>query len=370
MNAKDMTKMSSTFSASYAEARSKFLDAAKSAGAALSAYKHPELGPDGGALTTECAWIGPRDAQAVLVLVSGTHGVEGFCGSGAQVDWLRRGETAQLGAGKAVLLVHALNPYGFAWKRRVTHENVDLNRNFVDFAGPLPRNPGYEELAAAVKPAAWSEATQAATRKILLEYAKTHGFDALAQAMSGGQYTDPHGLFFGGSGPTWSRTTLEAIFKTYLSHATDIGIVDFHTGLGPEGYAEPIIAASPGTPEYRRAILWHGLAAKSHAGGDSVSAQIAGDWLAAAPRLLPHARVTGIALEYGTVASNKVLDALRADNWLHAHGDPSSAQGQRIKAQILGAFYIDTDTWRGMVLGQSLMAVRQAINGLNRANTA
>ena len=42
---------------------------------------------------------------------------------------------------------------------------------------------------------------------------------------------------------------------------------------------------------------------------------------------------------------------------------------KRIKAQILGAFYIDTDMWRGMVLGQSLMAVRQAINGLNRANT-
>lgn len=85
------------------------------------------------------------------------------------------------------------------------------------------------------------------------------------------------------------------------------------------------------------------------------------------PGILPSGRRCG---RRSVRSPNKVLDALRADNWLHAHGDPSSAQGQRIKAQILGAFYIDTDIWRGMVLGQSLMAVRQAINGLNRANTA
>ena len=79
------------FSGTYAEARDKFLGAATAAGAHLSSYAHPERGPDGGGLTTDCAWIGPADARAVVVLVSGTHGVEGHCGSGAQVDWLRRG---------------------------------------------------------------------------------------------------------------------------------------------------------------------------------------------------------------------------------------------------------------------------------------
>lgn len=360
---------SGPFSASYAEARAKFLEAASAAGAArLWSYRHPEPGPDGGELATDCAWIGPGDAKAVLVLVSGTHGVEGFCGSGAQIDWLRRGEAALLGPDKAVLLIHAINPYGFAWKRRVTHENVDLNRNFVDFSAPLPANPDYVTLAAAAKPTDWSQETQAATRAALLDFARTHSFRAMAQAISGGQYTHADGLFFGGAAPTWSRRTLEAIFAEHLSQATDIGIIDYHTGLGPEGYAEPIISAAPGSPEHDRAVLWHGLTAKSHISEDSVSAHIAGDWLAAAPGLLPQARVTGISLEYGTVDSNIVLDALRADNWLHAHGDPMSAQGQQIKAQILAAFYVDTDVWRGMVLGQSLMAIREAIAGLNAAS--
>jgi Protein of unknown function (DUF2817) len=59
-----------------------------------------------------------------------------------------------------------------------------------------------------------------------------------------------------------------------------------------------------------------------------------------------------------------VLDALMADNWLHAHGDPADPLGRRIKAQIRDAFHVDSDLWRGMVLGQSLSAVRQALGGL------
>src|SRR5678815_2152902 len=101
---------SSPFSATYAEARGKFLEAAGGAGAELAAWSHPERGPDGGELATDVAWIGPADATAVLVMVSGTHGVEGHCGSGAQIDWLCRGEASRLAAGQAVMLVHAINP--------------------------------------------------------------------------------------------------------------------------------------------------------------------------------------------------------------------------------------------------------------------
>ncbi|ODT88078.1 M14 family metallopeptidase [Phenylobacterium sp. SCN 70-31] len=358
----------SPFSATYAEAREKFLAAAAAAaGASLSAYVHPERGPDGGELATDVAWIGPADAAGVLVLVSGTHGVEGHCGSGAQVDWLRRGEAVRRAGNVAVMVVHAINPYGFAWSRRVTHENVDLNRNFIDFGKALPENPAYDVLHPAVKPQAWTEAARNESRAILLGYAREHGFPALVQAMSGGQYRHPDGIFYGGSGETWSRRTLEAIFRERLSAARDVGIIDYHTGLGPEGYAEQIVSAMPGSDEYRRAALWHGLAVASQSGGESVSAKLAGDWLDATPRLLSQARVTGIALEYGTVESNQVLEALRADNWLHAHGDPLSAEGQAIKAQVRDAFYVDTEVWRGMVLGQSLIAGRQALAGLARA---
>ena len=52
------------------------------------------------------------------------------------------------------------------------------------------------------------------------------------------------------------------------------------------------------------------------------------------------------------------------DAWLHGHGDVRSLEGHRIKQQIRDAFYGDTDDWKGMVAGQSLMTIREALRGL------
>ena len=88
------------------------------------------------------------------------------------------------------------------------------------------------------------------------------------------------------------------------------------------------------------------------------------DRLTAAPRVLAHAEVTGIALEFGTRTLTEVFLALRADAWLHAHGNPASPQGRAIKARMRRTFLGDDDGWKGMVAGQSLLACRQAIAGL------
>ena len=91
---------------------------------------------------------GPADAKNLLVISSACHGVEGYCGSGVQIHALRDAAWRQTAreAGVAVLYIHALNPYGFSHIRRVTHENVDINRNFHDYSQPLPVNTAYREV--------------------------------------------------------------------------------------------------------------------------------------------------------------------------------------------------------------------------------
>lgn len=355
-----------SFSADYPQARAKFRAAAAEAGGTLESVAHPERGPNGGDLSTDIAWFGPRQASGVLVMIAATHGVEGFCGSGAQVDWLRRGEAARLPAEVAVLMIHAVNPYGFAWLRRVTQENVDLNRNWIDFAAPRPANPGYDALAEAICPADWSEDAQSASAATLGAYAAEHGFPALQQALSGGQYRHPAGIFYGGDAPTWSRRTQCAIFETWLASAGRVAVIDYHTGLGPWGYGEQIVTERRGTAAFARAAAWYGGAVTSPADGSSTSADIVGDGLGAAPHLVPHAEVTGMALEVGVQSITETLTALRADAWLHAHGDVASPLGQTIKARVRAAFFGDADDWKGMVAGQSLLATRQAIAGLRR----
>ena len=51
-----------SFSATYAEARVSFIEAAREAGGALDRIENPNKGPDGGDLSTDVAWFGPRTA--------------------------------------------------------------------------------------------------------------------------------------------------------------------------------------------------------------------------------------------------------------------------------------------------------------------
>ena len=139
------------FAQSYAEARDKFLAAGAARGARMFRDVHPSVrGAQGEELSIDLAQIGDDKAPALFLLSSGTHGVEGFCGSGCQVALLHDGAfvAAVERSGVCVLMLHALNPYGFSHLQRTNEDNADLNRNFVDFAAPLPDGGAYAEIHA------------------------------------------------------------------------------------------------------------------------------------------------------------------------------------------------------------------------------
>ncbi|CAE7494628.1 unnamed protein product, partial [Symbiodinium sp. CCMP2456] len=253
-----MTDSATYFARSYAEARNAFLEAARAAGGTLESLAHPLQGPEGEALATDLAWFGPRDAERLLITLSATHGVEGYCGSGVQTGTLRSGRHKDLPDGVAMLAIHAINPHGFAWSRRVTEDNVDLNRNFADFAAPLPENPGYEALHEVICPPTWDQETIERTFAELMAYAEAHSLASLQQAVSGGQYRHTDGLFFGGQQPTWSHRTLARVLRAQGARARKIAVIDYHTGLGPFGHGERICPHPAGSPGRARAEAWFG----------------------------------------------------------------------------------------------------------------
>jgi Protein of unknown function (DUF2817) len=357
--------VSTHFAADYAEARRKFRDAATAAGARLTQYRNAARGPAGEELTTEVARLGPQNAGKVLMTISATHGGEGFCGSGIQVASFAAGFGRDLPPDTAMVVVHAINPYGFAWIRRVTEENVDLNRNFVRHDRPLPTNKAYDELHDAICPREWTDASIAASRARFDAYAKEHGAAALQRALSGGQYNHPDGVFYGGDASTWARRTLEEIIGTQTLGARHLAIIDYHTGLGPWGYGEQIVIHAPGSAAESRAAQWYGKIANP-AAGTSSSAILHGTNLDGIEAALATRGVafTGMALEYGTLPLQVVLDAVRADNWLHQHGDVNSAKGRELKRAARDAFYGDKDDWKEMVFEQGIEAQRRALTGL------
>ena len=184
--------------------------------------------------------------------------------------------------------------------------------------------------------------------------------------VSRGQHRHPDGLFYGGQSPCFARTTLEKIFTTGLARARRVAVIDYHTGLGPFGYGELITGEPEGSEVHVRASSWYGSTVTPVGVAGSASAKISGDWISAAPMIIPNAEVTAIAMEFGTISPLEVLQALRADNWLHRCADATQAWPQPIKQAMLSAFLGSTDMWRGMIMGQSLATTRQAIRGLQQ----
>jgi hypothetical protein len=354
----------SVFSSDWAQARAKFVDAARRAGAAHRAWPHPLTGPAGEALCTDTAWLGPRDAPRALVVIAGTHGVEGFCGSGPMIGLLRGDAALGLPPDTGVLLIHGVNPHGWAWLRRVTEENVDLNRNWVDFEAPRPANPGYAALHAHLVPASRDPAARAAAEAACAAYAAEHGAHALRVASSSGQYTHPDGWFYGGAGPTWARRTSEAILAEHLPRARTVAIVDMHTGLGPYGYGEPICNHAPGGERVRRARAWWGDSVTEPLLGTSSSQEKWGLTEFGYERCLAHADIAFVALEFGTYPEARGIEVLRDEHWLHAHGDPRGPDAAAIKAAMRDHFHPPHDDWREMVLFRAWQVWRQGLAGL------
>jgi len=160
---------------------------------------------------------------------------------------------------------------------------------------------------------------------------------------------------------------MEEVFDTRLAHAQRVAVVDFHTGLGPYGHGERICVHAPGSAGLERAAEWYQGDITSPALGTSSSVELNGCNEVGMEKALAGRELTGIALEYGTIPTPEVRLALRADNWLHHHGELGTAKGEAIKSQIRGAFYPDTDDWKDLVWERAVETLRLALTGLSES---
>ena len=356
--------MAGVFARDYAEARGGFLAAAAARGLRVESAPHPRKGVQGEDLAMDSVLLGPADAQSLLVVTSGTHGVEGFCGSGCQRsllgddELLKRIDAAKL----AVLLVHAVNPWGFSFLRRANEDNIDMNRNFLEFSRPRSRNAGYEELHDLLLPAEWPP-TEANRAALLAKY-QGLGHQAFQAAVTVGQDSRPDGLFFSGTAPSWSNRTLRALVKRHGAGRRRIGWIDIHTGLGPNGHGEKIFAGRNDASDLARTRAWYGADVMSYYDGGSASAEVKGSAALCVYEECVGAEIACMGLEYGTVPFDAVLHALRGAHWLEIHSDAPAALRADIDRAIRDAFYTETDLWKGMVLGQARVAILQAVTAL------
>src|SRR5262249_49770953 len=129
---RELLEATGYYSPDYFAARQRFLEVGNRLGLEQYALPIHAQSPNSEPLTIDITVAGASKPASAIVVSSGVHGVEGFFGSAVQVALLERyASNWQLPAGAAIIFIHAINPFGFAWQRRFNEDNIDLNRNFL-----------------------------------------------------------------------------------------------------------------------------------------------------------------------------------------------------------------------------------------------
>lgn len=353
-----MTQLRGAFCDDYVTARARFREAARGARYELVAVPIGQHGPDGSELTLDVALRGPDTAARALVISSGLHGIEGYFGSAVQCAWLTDPARA-VPADRRIVLVHALNPYGFAWRRRVNEDNVDLNRSFMRRGQPYEgADPGYRELNRLLNP----ERAPRRVEPFLLAAVPAllkHGFRTLKNAVAQGQYEFPRGLFYGGRGLSRTGQLLRTHLPGWLGRPEQVMHLDLHTGRGAYGsYALCVDLPSESERVWRLRTLF-GVEAVESFDPHGVLYEIRGalgPWL---EELFPRVQYDCLLAEFGTYHAIKVLEAMRYENLAHHHATDARVR-ERAKRKLFEAFCPRSPRWRELVLERALRVIEQA----------
>lgn len=353
--------LSAAFSPDYTAARARFRGSALALGCAMEEHPIGGKGPDGDVLTLDVARLGADLPERVVIVSSGLHGVEGFFGSAVQAALLEE----QLGgyqppAGCALLLIHGLNPYGFAWLRRVNEDNVDLNRNFLLAGEAYEGAPErYAELDGLFNPKRRPSRLEPFVPQAVWAILK-YGMPALKDTLPVGQFDFPDGLFFGGQGPSALQALLDRHLPRWIGKAEQVLHVDFHTGQGKWGTYALVANHPPDDPrlEHLRRVFGDSIESWEP---DATLYTIRGGLGAWCAERFPDAVYDELTAEFGTYHSIRVVEALRAENMAHQHCDPGDPAIERAKAHLKEVFAPADSRWREHVVEQAVDVVQKAI---------
>ena len=350
------------FSDDYSTARRRFHAACDQLSVESSAYVHAHRGPAGEELSTDVTRIGPAEAKHLVMLSSALHGVEGFFGSAVQLAVFHALAEKKLALpdDTAIVLLHALNPWGFAWLRRTDSQNIDSNRNFLLSGETYDGcSDGYRRLNRLLNPARPPRRIDLFTARAAWQVFR-HGMPTIKQAVAGGQYAFAKGLFFGGNGPGTVHQMLAERIADWIGPAERVVHLDFHTGLGPWATHRLLQDYAPADDE--QAWLAETFGAETIGGMDPRDVAYAtrgglGRWCRAH---LPTINYTELCAEFGTYAPLTVLKTLRAENQAHHWSRHNVNRDHWAKRNLLEAFCPTSEIWRDRCVQQAVELVERA----------
>lgn len=326
-------------------------------------------------LFVDICYIPPKNKSTkLLILTSGTHGVEGYVGHAVQELFIHEFLNPELIGDLGVLIIHGLNPYGFKHYRRVTENNVDLNRN-SDIDPDLFKtvNSGYAELVDFLNPTEPVNTGSmhnrffavAAIRKILKA-----SLPVLRQAVLQGQYQFPDGLYYGGQSLEPQIAEIAPLIKKVAEPYEKVLAIDLHTGYGERGK----LHFFPNPPEdslkkKQTEELFEGYSIDWGDNADFYT--ITGDFSGYIGKLIPHKDYIPMTFEYGTMDSQKTMGSIRSihnmilENQGVHYGYRKEKDQRKVEKNLLEMYYPSDSKWRLGILDQTAKVFQDILEKFN-----
>lgn len=350
--------MSDYFSPDLSTTRQRFRAAVAAAPGDLHLLPLQAVGRNFDPLEIAIAWLGNRQPRRALVHVCGIHGVEGFAGAAIQLAQLDKRQA--LPADVALILVNCLNPFGMDQLRRGNENNVDLNRNFffgTDGWHGIP--DGYATLNGFLNPPRPPSHFDFFHARLLLAETSL-GSGAIRQAVAGGQYTFPKGIFYGGSSLEEGPKLFSEWLVEHLARVSELFVIDVHTGLGDYGQQSLFLRSNTDAASLMQCL---GVAvATENREADVMGYEHEGGHSGIYHQLLPEARTICLTEEFGTYNGRRLLRALRAENQHHHFGGGHLEHWTKRKLKAM--FCPDDHRWRNLVVTKGCALIDRAAHTL------
>ena len=308
--------------------------------------------------------------ERLFILISGIHGVEGYAGSAIQQMFLREIVKEIHLEDTGFLIIHGVNPFGLKNNRRVTENNVDLDRNCSTEDGLyLSENQGYNDLNSFLNPKHKVSLTgfgnfffQLTAGEKVLRYS----MDGVRQAVLQGQYRYEKGIYYGGAEREPSVNLVTPLIQQAAENYKMVFSIDLHTGYGENGTLH--LFPKPLEDEEKKAQIeniFSGLRIYWDHGHDSY--RVTGDLASYLEQILPEKHCLTMTFEFGTLDTHTFMGSIKAlhlmmlENQGIHYGYKTRKDELQVKSEFLESYYPLSEAWRSKVIEDSRQVLSQAL---------
>jgi hypothetical protein len=314
-------------------------------------------------LTTDYIFIPAKlETKKLLIITSGVHGVETFTSSAIQQLFLKEILPKTNLQNMGVLIIHSLNPYGFKYQRRVTENNVDLNRNFIinrnDFKDPNDKYQIFKKFLNPPEKLNLGFFSKLSHIIKTLYYSTRYGRPAFRQAILQGQYSYSKGIYFGGKENEPQVSSLKDLILKTSNPYDEVFAIDLHTGYGERGTLH-FFGLGSYSKESTKIMnkVFKGYKIDSGAHGNFYTTT--GDFPAFIDKILQDKKTIAMTFEYGTLDSQTTLGAIESlrrssvENQGIQFGYVSDNDEKKSRQDFLDMFNPPDKKWRDKIIKDS-----------------